>query len=231
MSLDQKTVQPQGNRQAPDPLGTRLRERRQELSLTLKEVADGAGLSVGFISQIERGITTPSLTSLVGVSRVLKMHVSDFLAQPRGIAALTRRSERPHYAVHSNSLTYERLSASFPGNVLRSVIIHEPPGHRSEPIAHEGEEMFFILEGALTVEVEGERMILDVGDSIHFPSTKTHSTWNHTTSPTILLHVCTMDVFGDEPAAPNGDADTAVRRGSGRRRAAKASKRSEGKQP
>ena len=97
-SLDQKTVQPQVDRRAPNSLGTRLRERRQELGLTLKEVAEGAGLSVGFISQIERGITTPSLSSLVGVSRVLAMHVSDFLAQPSGTAALTRRSERPRYA-------------------------------------------------------------------------------------------------------------------------------------
>ena len=57
----------------PDPLGTRLRDRRQSLGLTLKEVADQAGLSVGFISQIERGITIPSLTSLINVCRVLEV--------------------------------------------------------------------------------------------------------------------------------------------------------------
>jgi transcriptional regulator with XRE-family HTH domain len=221
--LDQSTVQPQADGKAPSPLGARLRQRRKELRLTLKEVADGAGLSVGFISQIERGITTPSLSSLVGVSRVLKMHVSDFLAQPRGTIPLTRRSERPHYAIGGNSLTYERLSASFPGNVLRSVIIHEPPGHRSEPIAHEGEEIFFILEGALTVELEGQRMILNIGDSIHFPSTRTHSTWNHTSSPTTILHTCTMDVFGDEPVIRNGETEMAVTRGRSRTSARKAS--------
>ena len=221
--MNQSAVQPQADGRPPSPLGARLRERRQELRLTLKEVADAAGLSVGFISQIERGITTPSLSSLVGVSRVLKMHVSEFLAQPRGAAPLTRRSERPHYAVGGNSLTYERLSASFPGNVLRSVIIHEPPGHRSEPIAHEGEEIFFILEGSLTVEVEGERVVLNVGDSIHFPSTRTHSTWNHTSSPTDILHTCTMDVFGDEPVKRSGGVETAVTRGRNRKGARKAS--------
>jgi transcriptional regulator with XRE-family HTH domain len=214
--LDQKVVRSRADAGPPGPLGARLRERRRQLGLTLQEVADGAGLSVGFISQIERGITTPSLSSLVGVSRVLKTHVSDFLAQPRGTAPLTRQSERPHYAIGGNSLIYERLSASFPGNVLRSVIIHEPPGHRSEPIAHEGEEIFFILEGALTVEVEGERTILNVGDSIHFPSTRTHSTWNHTSSPAIILHTCTMDVFGDEPLKQLGDKDQAVTRRSQR---------------
>lgn len=188
-----------------DAFGERLRTRRRELGLTLKEVADGAGLSVGFISQIERGITTPSLSSLVNVSRVLGLQVTEFLSQPRGLAPTTRHDQRPHYAVGSNSLVYERLSASFPGNVLNTVIIHEPPGYRSEPIAHDGEEIFYVLEGGITVEVEGEIHVLGVGDSLHFPSTKVHSSWNHMSSPSTILHTCTMDVFGD------GEADGLLR--------------------
>ena len=133
----------------PDPLGTRLRDRRQSLGLTLKDVGDQAGLSVGFISQIERGITIPSLTSLINVCRVLRSEVGDFLTQPRGDKPVTRHDERPVYALGDNAITYERLSAAFPGNVLRSIIFHEPPGFRSEPMAHEGEEIFFILEGAV----------------------------------------------------------------------------------
>jgi len=200
------------------PLGKRLRERRKELGFTLKEVADAAGLSVGFISQIERAITTPSLSSLASVAHVLGTDVSEFLSQPRGDTPATRHNERPIYAVGGNSLTYERISASFPGNVLRSVIIHEPPGHRSEPIAHEGEEIFFILDGSITVEVEGERTILEAGDSIHFPSTRTHSTWNHTDRPATILHTCTMDVFGDEHATGAAGSDLAVRRNGSRKK-------------
>lgn len=183
------------------PLGDRLRTRRQALGLTLKEVADGAGLSVGFISQIERGITTPSLSSLVSVSRVLGLHVSEFLSQPKSTASMTKQNQRQHYAVGGNSLVYERLSTSFPGNVLRSLIIHEPPGYRSEPIAHEGEEIFYVLQGAITVELEGEVNILEAGDSLHFQSNRVHSSWNHTGSPATILHTCTMDVFGDNPAS------------------------------
>lgn len=189
------------------PLGRRLRDRRQALGLTLKEVADGAGLSVGFISQIEREITTPSLSSLASVAHVLGTDVGAFLSQPRGGTPATRHDKRPVYSVGGNALSYERLSASFPGYVLRSVIIHEPPGHRSEPISHEGEEIFFILDGAITVEVEGERTVLAAGDSLHFPSKRTHSTWNHTTRPATILHTCTMDVFGDDHAAARDEPD------------------------
>ncbi|MGE0503535.1 MAG: helix-turn-helix domain-containing protein [Rhizobiaceae bacterium] len=212
-----------------EPLGQRLRDRRLALGLTLKEVADRAGLSVGFISQIERGITTPSLSSLVSVARVLGAHVSDFLAQPKVTAPTTRHDQRPHYAIGGHSLTYERLSTSFPGNVLRSVVIHEPPGYRSEPIAHEGEEIFFILDGAITVEVDGEQVILQTGDSIHFQSTRVHSTWNHTTRATTILHTCTMDVFGDETKAGGRGAGLAVRRNAGLKSAPKQRKIKKGK--
>jgi len=183
----------------PAQLGRRLRLRRRELGLTLKEVAEGAGLSIGFISQIERGIAVPSLSSLVAVSHVLQVEVGEFLLQPAASTALSRHNQRPTYAISENSLTYERVSSSFPGNVLRSVIIHEPPGHRGEPIAHEGEEMMFVLKGAVTVELEGEPSILEENDSIHFHSSRTHATWNHTDKPAAVLWVGTMDVFGEEP--------------------------------
>jgi transcriptional regulator with XRE-family HTH domain len=214
---------------AADPLGTRLRDRRQHLGLTLKDVADRAGLSVGFISQIERGITVPSLTSLISVCRVLRSEVGEFLTQPRGDRPVTRHDQRPVYAVGDNAISYERLSAAVPGNVLRSVIFHDPPGFRSEPMAHEGEEMFFILDGALTIEIEGEVTVLEAGDSIHFPSSRTHVTWNHTTSPTTVLHTCTMDVFGDGRASGTAETSVAVSRATGRKTAPKPLRTKKGK--
>lgn len=188
-----------GVRGSEHAFGERLRARRRDLGLTLKDVADGAGLSVGFISQIERGIATPSLSSLASVSRVLKVHVSEFLTQPKVTSSpTTKHDQRAHFAIGGNSLVYERLSASFPGNVLRTLIVHEPPGYRSEPISHDGEEIFYVLEGGITVEVGAQEYVLDAGDSIHFPSTTVHSSWNHTERPSTILHTCTMDVFGDE---------------------------------
>ena len=214
-----------------NPLGERLRKRRKELKLTLQDVADRAGFSVGFISQIERGITVPSLVSLVSVCRVLKVDIGDVVHQPRFNAPVTRREHRPIYGlggISGNAVTYERLSASFPGNVLRSTIIHEPPGFRSEPMSHEGEEIFFIVDGALTLELDGEVMILEAGDTAHFPSTRTHATWNHTTEPTTVFHTCTMDVFGE--GEPSGDPNTSlvVTRAASRRSAPKPLKVSKG---
>ena len=212
------------------PLGERLRVRRKELKLTLQDVADRAGFSVGFISQIERGITVPSLVSLVGVCRALNLEIGTFFQQPKG-NPVTRHDSRPVYGLAGDgqrAVTYERLSASFPGNVLHSTLIHEPPGFRSEPMSHEGEEIFYIVSGALTLELDGERMILEAGDTVHFPSTRTHVTWNHTTEPTTIFHTCTMDVFGDGDSLGDPKTSVAVTRAVNRRNAMKKPKITKG---
>ena len=179
------------------PLGERIRERRKALNLTLQTVAERAGLTAGFISQIERGLAAPSLSSLTTVSRVLDLDPGALFTQPAAPGTRTTQGERPVWGIDPSRMSYERLTSTFPGNVLRSVIIHEAPGHRSEPISHEGEELFFILQGMLTVELESQCHILRPGDSIHFDSGRVHSTWNHTQQTTTILHTCTMDVFGD----------------------------------
>jgi transcriptional regulator with XRE-family HTH domain len=183
-------------------LGEKLRQIRKQASLTMQYVADNAGLSVGFISQVERGLTVPSLSSLRSIAGVLGKPISHFLEQPSAGTDTTREKDRVSYSVGQGALSYERLSAVFPGSTLRSVIVHEPPGHRNEPISHHGEELFYILQGEITVELEGERKILRTGDSMHFDSHKTHATWNHTDESTAMLWCGTMDVFGEDTTDP-----------------------------
>ncbi|MEZ5722918.1 MAG: cupin domain-containing protein [Paracoccaceae bacterium] len=182
-------------------LGKKLRECRKQASLTLKEVADEAGFSTGFISQVERDISVPSLSSLRAIAGVLGQPISVFLEQPSSADA-TRATERVSFRVGDGALSYERISARFAGSTLRSVVVHEPPGHRNEPVSHEGEELFFILDGELTVEVEGVPTVLTRGDSTHFDSRKVHSTWNHTSQTASLLWCGTMDVFGEDAIEP-----------------------------
>lgn len=183
-------------------LGEKLRLRRKELKLTLSDVAEGAGLSVGFISQVERNITAPSLGSLASIAALLKLPINAFLDGSANNEEVTRDSERAVFAVHGADVSYERLSSTFAGSTIHSVIVHEPPGHRVEPISHEGEEMFYIISGEVTVEIDGEQSILRQGDSVHFNSQRTHSIWNHSSNSTSILWCGTMDIFGDENPEP-----------------------------
>ena len=188
----------------PEALGAALRARRKDLGFTMQFVADEAGLSVGFISQIERGITAPSLASLVSLAGVLQTHISAFLDQPSS-EATTRGASRPSYSVAGAKISYERLSTTFENSQLHSVIVNEPPGYRSEPVSHTGEEMFYMIAGEITVEIEGEIEILRKGDSIHFDSRRVHSVWNHGTQDASVLWCGTMDIFGDAPAPLHKD--------------------------
>lgn len=189
------------------PMGHRLRERRVDIGLTLKQVADGAGLSVGFISQVERGITMPSLSSLVSICKVLKTDVSTYLQQPRNQSRLSRHGQREVYSlvnastrVGAQPITYERVSSNFPGRHMHSVLMNIPPGYKSESISHDGEEMLYVLSGEVTSIVNDNHAILQAGDAEHFPSTHPHSVWNHTQSMAVALWVGTQELFGEEPS-------------------------------
>ena len=181
-----------------DSLGSNLRDRRLALGMTLQEVADGAGLTAGFISQLERNLTAPSISSLAAIARVLDSDLVDFFAVPGGGSMTTVASQRRPYTLDETRTQYERISADLDeGHILNGVIMHEQPGHRSEAIRHAGEELFYVLKGAITVELSGKAIVLKAGDSIHFKSDQWHSTWNHTSEVASLLVVVTMDIFGE----------------------------------
>lgn len=193
------------------PIGESLRNRRRELNLSMQVVAERAGLSVGFISQVERGLSTPSLSSLNSIASVLGLPIGSFLDQPEPSQGQTFKKSRQAYKIGDGELTYERLSTKFNHSQLHSVIVHEPPGHRYEPISHRGEELFFILSGAIAVEIEGKVHLLAEGDSIHFDSYRTHSSWNHGTETASFLWCGTMDMFGDA-----SDAQSPFHNGQGK---------------
>jgi len=196
-----------------ESLGKTLRARRKELRLTMQFVADQAGLSVGFISQVERGLTAPSLASLASLAGVLQTSISEFLEQPSS-KMTTHKSSRESYSVGSGTISYERISTRFQNSKLHSVITHELPGYQSEPARHVGEELFYVISGELTVEIEDELHLLREGDSIHFDSRRLHALANHSTEITTVLWCGTMDIFGDAPSplhnenAGNGAANS-----------------------
>ena len=103
-------------------LGTKIRERRRELGLTMQFVADQAGLSIGFISQVETGHSSPSLSSLAAISKVLQMPVAHFLEQPpEGDQPVTRRATRQSFQTGAElRKTLNRAGRQFYQSAYRS---------------------------------------------------------------------------------------------------------------
>ncbi|WDR03235.1 cupin domain-containing protein [Devosia algicola] len=178
-------------------LGERLRARRKAIGKTLKQVADDASLTVGFISQIERGISTPSLASLYNVAHALESSVDHFLskAPARHHSVVSHSGKRQTYHVGDTARFYEFLETGFPGAQLNACLSHVPPGHVSETMSHEGEEFVYLVTGEMRYSVDGVEYLLNAGDTLHIDSRTPHSSANVGAETAIELWVGTMQLF------------------------------------
>ena len=186
-------------------VGALIRARRRQLHMTLQALGDAAGLSVGFLSQVERDQATPSLGALAGIARGLGVDIDYFIATPSIGNGVTRAGERTTFSLPGSSVMYERLHAEFPGRGLSSFIMIVPPGHHSEMVHHEGDELLYVLDGEISQTVDGVTIRLRAGDSLHFRGSSDHSWANESKRPARILWTGTMSILrprqeGERPA-------------------------------
>ena len=185
-------------------VGALIRARRQQLKMTLSDLGTASGVSVGYLSQVERDQATPSLGTLTQVSRALDVGVEYFIATPSAQDAFSRAAQRPKFSVDGSSIIYERLGAEFPGSSLSSYILTVPPGYRSETVSHEGEEILYILDGEITQRLDGTEFVMQAGDCLHFRGNRPHAWKNSSNQPARLLWTGTLTMFrtgNDKPSA------------------------------
>jgi transcriptional regulator with XRE-family HTH domain len=196
----EKHLDPVGESQPIDPsLGQRLRDRRKALGKTQQQVADEASLTVGFISQIERSISTPSLASLYNLAKALDTTVDLFVstAPSQRHSVVTHSGQRQTYNVGGTSRFYEFLERGFPEAKLNACLSHVPPGHASEMMSHEGEDFVYLVRGTMLYEVDGTAYTLGPGDTLHFNSRLPHRGTNIGAETAVELWVGTMRLFAE----------------------------------
>lgn len=172
-------------------VGERLRTIRQLRRRTLKEVADGAGLSESFLSQVERGRTSVSIASLQRIAGALGIEVSDVFAydgerRPR----ILRRDARPNVAWAS--VGRKALLTPKPFHSVEVVVANIDPGGSTgdEPYAHgDSEEVFFVVSGAVELQLGGELFELAEGDSAQYRSSTPHRVRNRGDVPAEVLFI------------------------------------------
>jgi len=184
------------------------------MSLTLQELSNVSGVSVGYLSQVERDNAVPSLGTLANIAAGLEVGIDYFIATPQQADSLTREGERANFSVAGTSIVYEQISAGFPGHELTSFILNVPVGYRSETVQHEGEELVFVLQGRIRQVVDGQEFILNQGDSMHYLGQHPHS-WSNDSDQVSrilwtgkMLHGVTMTAHAEKAA---GLADEAAR--------------------
>ncbi|MFI7025442.1 helix-turn-helix domain-containing protein [Micromonospora sp. NPDC049900] len=189
-----------------DLVGARIRQYRKERGLTLRGLASRSGLSIGFLSQVERGISSIGLTALGSVAKALDRTVGDFFdasTAPVGGTVTTlphhfslTRAETTATQYVSGQQTYRMLSERGPGLLLEPMLVHIAPGGRREnAYGHAGEEFAYVISGELLYEVNGVEHRLHPGDSVHLRSTVPHTMYNDTDAVTTVVSVVTPRLF------------------------------------
>ena len=176
-------------------LGSLLRGRRQQMKLTLEEVAHRAGLSAAFLSQAERGRATPSILSLINVAAALETDINYFL-KPPAPTSMVRRADKPHFVDIESPVEYRRLDTVIPNQLMNAMLVTIPPGIEL-PSAHrsEGEDFFFILEGEVEMTLGEETFTLQPNDSVHLNSQVDHNLINRSEQPAKVLWAGTPIIF------------------------------------
>jgi len=162
-------------------VGGRIRDLRRTRALSLETIAAKSDLSIGFLSQIERGISSPSLRVLATLSDVLGVGIAAlFGAKPGSHGAtggvVTRRRQRPELKLWRTGISKQLLSPAGTDSGLNLFLVHIEPGGNTgdELYSHDGEEAGLVLEGELTLTVDAETWKLRQGDSFRFGSRRPH---------------------------------------------------------
>lgn len=169
-------------------VGERVKSSRTKQGLTLKELSEKTGLSVSYLSQFERGLSTVALDSLMRIAEALNEDVYDYI---RGISAKTqdrddvvlKSYQRLPPQIMPESTLQTELSAYGGDKKMMVRMITLLPKENPERLAltqHDGEEFLYVLEGALTLEVDSVRYILYPEDTAHFNSQREHMWYNET---------------------------------------------------
>ena len=180
-------------------MGQKIRELRLDRGLTLEDAAQRAGCTPGFLSQVERNQAVPSITMLYAIAQALDVEVTHFFPWASPGTRVVRAADREVLRFEGSSIAYSILSAKFPGRRLEPLLVHISPKNKSLPSdefrSHPGEEFYYVLEGALRLQVGDDVFDLSPGDSLHFKSTVQHRMDNPSDGETLALCVVTPSVF------------------------------------
>ena len=168
----------------PTVLGARIRAIRTQRNLSLGDLASAAQVSRSLVSQIERGIATPSIETLRRLASAVGVPVFSLFLEEEGSQSVVRASERRVVHCPGSAVTREILSPHLRGR-MAVLWVTFPPGEQSslQPVRHVGEECVVIVSGTLEVLIGDRPVRLEQGDSMTFDSEAPHLFRNPTDAP------------------------------------------------
>lgn len=164
-------------------VGETIRLRRQMRGLSLKQVAEPAGISVGMLSQVERGLAAPSIKSLRAICAAMDMPVNwlfhrDDEQEDQAAEYIVARSARRSLTYHDGALIKELLTPDTQPKIQMLRFLLKPGASSGEPYSDpEGGKCGLVLSGTLGLELNSTEFTIREGDSFAFPATTLVRFW------------------------------------------------------
>lgn len=162
-------------------IGSIIRKVRFSKKMTIKQLAKKVNLTSSLISQIERDVVSPSLSTLVKISTSLEVPIIYFFSQKMldSVTVIKKKNRRKIIVPSHSNAVYNFLSPYDIDNKIEFLLIEMEEkqgkiGDENELISHIGEECGYVIKGKLEIRLNDKKYYLEEGDSIYFKSTIPH---------------------------------------------------------
>lgn len=177
-------------------IGKKLKQLRIRTNLTQEELANRCDLSKGFISQVERDLTSPSIATLVDILEGLGTNLTEFFREPVNDAILFKQEDV--YASENDELGH-RITWIVPSaqkNGMEPILLTLHANGRSETYSpHAGEVFGYVTQGSVTLHVGGRKWKAKKGECFYYAAGETYFIENHTANEAVVLWVTSPPNF------------------------------------
>jgi transcriptional regulator with XRE-family HTH domain len=228
-------------------IGEAIRSARKLRRMTLDALAGEVGLSVTFLSRLERGQVACSIGNLLEIAAVLELAPAQLFAdlgdgaRARAFRVVRKADADPAAQDRAGPYAWCQLASGVGEQRMETFLLDLPAGAKNAPlVTHPGEEFCIVLEGVVEFRVGDEVVTLDQGDSIHLRSDMPHMAWAKGRSRAQLLMVTAIESHSATAvewwarmpkSKPMVETQAAERRTSGKTRTDRTRKRSTEEEP
>lgn len=176
-------------------IGVKIKQLRLQRGLTQEELAARTELTKGFISQLERDLTSPSIATLMDILEALGTDVAHFFRETADEPAVYS-AEDMFIKQEADGYTIQWLVTNAQKNALEPILVTIPPGVSvAEDDPHEGEEFGYVLAGSVTLVMGAKKYRIKKGGSFYFRPTCVHYLTNGGKTEARVLWVSTPPSF------------------------------------
>lgn len=177
-------------------IGEKIRLLRVQNSLTQEELADRCELTKGFISQVERDLTSPSIATLMDILEGLGTNLRDFFNEIEDEKIVFSKDDAFVFENEDFKYTLKWIIPNAQKNIMEPILIEiESEGRTKEDSPHEGEEFGYVIKGSIFIHIGREKHKVRKGESFYFKANSNHYISNAGKTKATVIWVSTPPSF------------------------------------